>query len=157
MAKWTMNDLKAKGIHINSEGIGKKIEITPKKKNKPSQKKIDAALKKIREKAVDKLEIDPKDFIEMALKNSGLEYVKELKFDEVRLFRFDFCIPSLRWAAEYQGLQSEKSAHTTLLGYTKDTDKKALANDLGWVVREYTILNYKNIIKDLENLKTKIK
>jgi len=154
MAGWTINDFKAKGIHIGADNIGRKVKNIVAKK--VSKKKIEKAIKKLQEKSIDKLSIDPKDFIEMALKQSGFEYVKELKFDEVRLFRMDFAIPSLKFAIEYQGLQSEKSAHTTLKGYTKDTDKKALANDLGWTVREYTILNYKNIIKDLENLKTKI-
>jgi hypothetical protein len=149
--KWTMADLKSKGIHVNSNGVGKKIDKpTPKK---VSKKKVDAVLKKLQDKAVDKLEIDPKDFIEFALKNSIFYWVKEYKFDEERKFRFDWAIPALKFYFEYDGLQSEKSGHSTLVGFTSDTEKRSLATDLGWRGKHYTILNYKNIIKDLEKLK----
>ena len=149
-SKWTMADLNAKGIHVNSEGVGKKLDKpTPKK---VSKRKVDAVLKKLQEKAVDKLEIDPKDFIEFALKNSKWYWVKEYQFDEERKFRFDWAIPALKFYFEYDGLQSDKSGHTTLTGYTSDTEKRSLATDLGWRGKHYTILNYKNIIKDLEKL-----
>lgn len=149
-SKWTLKDLKDKGIFVNSDGIGKKLDAVPKKK--PSKKKIDAVLKKLQEKSNDKLEIDPKDFITFALKNSPFEWVAEHQFDESRKFRFDWAIPSLKFYFEYDGLQSEKSGHTTLVGFTSDTEKRSLATDLGWMGKNYTILNYKNIVKDLEKL-----
>jgi len=145
-----MADLKNKGI-AQVDGVYKKLD-QPKKK-KPSAKKVAQVLKKLKEKSADKLNLDPKDFIELALKQSGLEWVAELKFDEKRKYRFDWAVPSLKFYFEYDGLQSEKSGHSTLVGFTSDTEKRSLATDLGWRGKHYTILNYKNIIKDLEKLK----
>ena len=152
MVKWRLQDIKNLGIHIDSNGIGKKID-KPKPKKYPSQKKINAILKKIQDKSINKIEIDPKDFIEFALKQSTLSFVKEYQFDKERKFRFDWALPEFKYYFEYDGLQSEKSGHTTLLGFTKDTEKRALATDLGWRGKHYTILNYQNIVQDLKILR----
>jgi very-short-patch-repair endonuclease len=74
---------------------------------------------------------------------SGINYVTEYRFHDVRQYRFDIAIPDKMIAIEYEGLNSEKSGHTTLKGYTKDTDKYNLAASLGWTVLRYTALNYK--------------
>lgn len=153
MVRWTLKDLKDKNIFVNSNDVGKKLETSTPKKRKPSAKKVEKVLKALQEKSAEKLKIDPKDFIELALKQSGFEWVKEHQFDEIRKFRFDWAIPSLKFYFEYDGLQSAKSGHTTLVGFTKDTDKRSLATDKGWNGKHYTILNYKNIITDLEKLK----
>lgn len=42
-----------------------------------------------------------------------------------------------------------KSGHTTLNGYTKDTDKYNLATIDGWRLLRFTIKNYKQVIKKL--------
>jgi hypothetical protein len=75
---------------------------------------------------------------------SGINYVTEYRFHDVRQYRFDIAIPDKMIAIEYEGLNSEKSGHTTLKGYTKDTDKYNLAASLGWTVLRYTALNYKS-------------
>lgn len=87
-------------------------------------------------------------------KREGLisDYFEELEFDEERKFRFDWAIPSLMIAIEYEGLFSEKSGHTTMLGYTKDCQKYNLATINGWKVLRYTALNYKNFEPDLKKL-----
>jgi len=148
--KWTQKSLNNLGFELN-DGIAKKTNKKSVQK-KPSQKKINKVIGNLQEKAKDKLQLDPKDFIELALKNSKWYWVKEYQFDTERKFRFDWAIPELKFYFEYDGLVSEKSGHTTLVGYTKDTEKRSLATDLGWNGKHYTILNYKNIIADLNKL-----
>jgi hypothetical protein len=79
-------------------------------------------------------------------------YVSELQFDEVRKFRFDWAIPSLKIAIEYEGIMSKKSGHTTINGYTKDLIKYNLATTLGWRILRYNAKNYLDIEKDLIKL-----
>ncbi|WDF45266.1 hypothetical protein PQ459_10195 [Chryseobacterium sp. KACC 21268] len=87
------------------------------------------------------------------LKRSGLNFESEVKFDEVREFRFDWAIPSLKLAIEYEGIFSEKSGHTTLSGYSKDVIKYNLATLNGWKLLRYTADNYLNIEGDLKKIK----
>jgi hypothetical protein len=77
------------------------------------------------------------------------QYVSELISHPTGKFRFDWAIPDLKIAIEYEGLFSEKSRHTTVKGYTKDCIKYNLAALLGWKVLRYTALNYKELDKDL--------
>ena len=76
--------------------------------------------------------------------------VYELRFDKKRRFRFDIAIPDAKIGIEYEGLNSEKSGHTTLVGYSSDTEKYNLAAEQGWRVYRYTVLNYQNVINDIE-------
>ncbi len=98
-----------------------------------------------------------KQTIELFLKQfkeKGLieNYVTELQFDEVRKFRFDWAIPSLKIGLEYEGIMSAKSRHTTISGYSKDIEKYNLAITLGWRVLRYTAKNYKDLETDLNKL-----
>lgn len=77
------------------------------------------------------------------------ELENEYRFDDLRKWRFDHAIKSLKIAIEYEGLFSEKSRHTTAKGFTGDADKYNRAQQLGWKVLRYTSLNYKNLITDL--------
>ncbi|MFA6058935.1 MAG: hypothetical protein WC756_12105 [Taibaiella sp.] len=81
--------------------------------------------------------------VEMLLK---YKVVDEYKFHKKRKWRFDFAIPELKIAIEYEGLQSEKSGHTTLTGFTSDTEKYNEAQKMGWRVLRYTVLNYKTVV-----------
>jgi very-short-patch-repair endonuclease len=75
---------------------------------------------------------------------------KEFKFSKERKFRFDFCLPDYKIGIEYDGLNSEKSGHTTLTGFTKDTEKINLAISLGWKVLRFTVLNYKSVLQEVK-------
>jgi len=79
-----------------------------------------------------------------------IEVVKEHKFHPERKWRFDFAVPAKMIAIEYEGLNSERSGHTTLSGYTKDTEKYNAAQALGWKVIRFTVKNYKTVLKELE-------
>lgn len=80
------------------------------------------------------------------------QYVREYVFHSKRKFRFDWAIPELKLAIEYEGLFSEKSGHTTVTGYTKDCEKYNQAALLGWKVLRYTALNYKQLYRDIDEL-----
>lgn len=90
--------------------------------------------------------------IKNSLKLNNIQYVTELKFSDERQFRFDIAIPYLKVAIEYEGMMSEKSGHTTILGYTKDCTKYNLAQLEGWKVLRYTTLNFSDFDNDLKKL-----
>lgn len=81
---------------------------------------------------------------------------EEYLFHVTRRWRFDWAIPSLMIAVEFEGGVFEKiGGHTTAKGYTKDTDKYREAAKDGWILLRYTTLNYKNLIKDLNDINGK--
>mgnify|MGYP001369187991 CR=1 FL=1 len=78
--------------------------------------------------------------------------VPELQFSVSRKFRFDFAHVEKKVAFEYEGINSNKSRHTTITGYTRDCEKYNLAALNGWKVFRFTALNYGSVIKILEKL-----
>lgn len=75
---------------------------------------------------------------------------EEFRFDKNgRKWRFDWCVPAIKVAVEYNGIFSEKSRHTTATGYTGDMDKLNAAQAAGWRVVQLTPLNYKNVRTEL--------
>lgn len=96
--------------------------------------------------------IKQKDDMEFVIKDLFPAYVKEYKFCDTRRFKFDYYIPVLKVGIEYDGLNSEKSRHTTLTGFSKDCEKTNLAQILGYKVLRYTSLNYKDLGRDLQTI-----
>lgn len=100
---------------------------------------------------------EEKNWIEIMLidfsQTKCLELFEEYRFTDDRKWRFDWCIPALKLAIEYEGLMSEKSRHTTKKGFTGDTDKYNRAAADGWRVLRFTALNYKSLIDQLKELK----
>ena len=132
---WTQSDLnklKIKGLSTNF---------------KPTKKKTSKVVKVSVEKEYIKKLL-------WYLKREGTlpDYVEELEFDETRKFRFDWAIPSLKIAIEYEGIFSKKSRHTTITGFTNDCTKYNLALRNGWKVLRYTAKNYEMIGDDLKYL-----
>jgi hypothetical protein len=78
-----------------------------------------------------------------------LRLEEEYKFHEARKWRFDWCIPSLKIAIEYEGINSAKSRHTTMKGYTGDSNKYNSAQARGYRVIRLTVLNYKTLFSQL--------
>lgn len=78
--------------------------------------------------------------------------VTEKYFHKERKWRFDWAIPSLKIAIEYEGLMSKKSRHTTVKGFTGDTEKYNAAQGLGWRVLRFTALNYKTLLTELNKI-----
>lgn len=139
---WTENDLKnlqAKGLKINDEFKVVKFDHFKKPKIK-----------------IEKVSVE-KNTIELFLiqfKQAGLieSYETEYRFDNVRMFRFDWAILNLKIACEYEGVFSAKSRHTTVSGFSEDCTKYNLAIANGWKVLRYTAMNYKDFYNDLEKL-----
>lgn len=79
------------------------------------------------------------------------EILREHKGIKGRQFRFDWAIPHLNLAIEYEGLFSTKSRHTSHTGYSNDCRKYNLAILNGWRVFRYTALNYPELTHDLHH------
>lgn len=82
----------------------------------------------------------------------GIYFRKEFHFAKPRMYRFDFALPEFKIGIEYDGLNSKKSGHTTLVGFTSDTEKINLAITLGWRVLRFTCLNYENVLTEIKKL-----
>lgn len=137
--KWTLSDLKKTGLSNNLH------EINP--KNNVLDKKYLENGKISHEKETIKTLL-------WVLHREGSipEYVEELEFHPDRKFRFDWAIPSLKIAIEYEGVFAKKSRHTTISGYTMDCEKYNLAQISGWKVLRYTAKNYNDLSNDLKKL-----
>lgn len=78
---------------------------------------------------------------------------KEHRFCPERKWRFDYAIPSVKIAVEYEGgIFMAKSGHNTAKHYTKDTEKYNKATVLGWRVIRVTAMNYKTVLLQLNEL-----
>lgn len=92
--------------------------------------------------------------IGQALDTFGLPFVQEYKFHPSRKWRFDYAIPKIGVAIEYEGMsKNKKSRHATITGYAGDCEKYNEAALLGWLVFRFTALNEQNMIKVLSALK----
>lgn len=141
--KWTES-------HI--EDLKKKGRIRDYKMNKPRQKepngKIVIKYFKQRSKEKDWLEWN----IGLWCNEHAVQLQEEYQFHAERMWRADWAISALRVLIEYEGLMSEKSRHTTLKGFSGDTNKYREAAKQGWTVLRYTVLNYREVIKDLNDI-----
>lgn len=99
----------------------------------------------------------PKNFISLYLRSLNIEVVPEYKFLPNRKFRADWYIPSLNLLIEYEGIMSAKSRHTSVTGYSKDSEKYNLATLAGYRILRYTTMNYKDLPKHLDVLITQKK
>jgi len=90
------------------------------------------------------------------LKKLKLDYQLEFKFSKERKFKFDIALPAQKIAIEYEGINSKKSRHTSITGYTNDCTKYNLASVEGWKVLRYTTLNYKDFEADILKITNKI-
>lgn len=97
--------------------------------------------------------MDAKAYIELLLKAENIPYQKEYKFLTDRKFRADFFLPEYDTIIEYEGIMSQKSRHTSVVGYSKDSEKYNLAQLAGFKVLRYTTLNYKDLNIHLKILK----
>lgn len=93
--------------------------------------------------------LSEKDNMKYTLLDLKLPFVQELVFLKGRRFRFDFAIPDYKIGIEYEGINSAKSRHTSITGYTRDAEKYNLAVCNGWRVLRYTALNYRNLRNDI--------
>ena len=88
--------------------------------------------------------------LKLYFKSSEIE--TEFRFHTIRRFRFDYAIPNIKLAIEYEGIVSAKSRHSSVKGYTTDCEKYNLAVLNGWKVLRYTALNITQLALDIECL-----
>ena len=91
------------------------------------------AVKTIKSSPLDSKAKAQLELIFMALK---LDVEREYKFHDCRRWRFDYALPAILVAVEYEGLplQVQKSRHTTISGFCGDCEKYSEAAILGWCV-----------------------
>jgi hypothetical protein len=82
--------------------------------------------------------------------NRSIIIIPEYQFLKNRKFRFDWAFPDLKIGIEYEGIFSERSRHTNKIGYSRDAEKYNAAANRGWKVFRYTAINYKSMVKDLD-------
>lgn len=77
------------------------------------------------------------------------EVAEEFRFHEVRKWRFDYAIPALKIAVEYQGHGSTGAikgghvgGHGSISGISKDAEKMNAAQAAGWRVLLFTALHF---------------
>ena len=71
----------------------------------------------------------------------GMEVVPEYRFHPVRMWRFDYAIPSLKIAIEVDGAVWTGGRHTDPAGYIGDMTKLNTAASMGWLVLRFTTSN----------------
>lgn len=72
----------------------------------------------------------------------------EFRFHPVRKWRFDFAVPEIRLAVEYNGhggfvAAGGKSRHGSIIGMTGDAEKLNSAIGQGWRVLQFTTLHFR--------------
>lgn len=92
------------------------------------------------------------DILEFKIKGTGFEYAKEFLPIVGETFRSDFYIPELNLLIEFEGINSHKSRHTGLKGYSKDCEKYNLYSLAGYKLLRYTILTTHNFEEDIKRL-----
>jgi len=73
----------------------------------------------------------------------------EHRFHPVRMWRFDYAMPSKMLAIEYHGhagfVGKGVSGHSTIKGLTNDCEKLNSAQAAGWTVLAFTALHFKPV------------
>ncbi len=79
-----------------------------------------------------------------------LQLEEEYKFHPERKWRFDYAIPSLKIAVEFNGgVFMTNGDHNSIKGITRDYDKINTAQGMGWRVIQLNAVNYKGLIFQL--------
>lgn len=141
---------KAKGSLKGGAGRTKVGEVVrlyqPHKKSAGNRLKIVLPKKEARQLA----------WIKSQLSILGIKFIPEFQFAKPRKFRADIALSEHKILIEYEGIinlkNNNKSGHTTIKGYTKDTEKYNLAGVLGYTVLRYTAINYRDSLRDVADI-----
>jgi very-short-patch-repair endonuclease len=103
-----------------------------------------------------------KDFIAWNLfvwaQEQRVQLMEEYRFDEDRRFKSDWAIPELKLLIEYEGGIFDRTGiqgHTHPKGIQRDIEKYNLAQQLGFIVLRFSLLNYKTLPQALKKFETK--
>lgn len=119
-------------------------------KTAPGGKKVGKHYKKRGDKAKDWMGW----YLFIWCQDRGIVLEEEYFFHPERMWRSDYAVitPYMKILIEYEGLMSEKSRHTTVTGYTGDTEKYNAAAALGFQIIRFTTMNYKTLGKKINEL-----
>jgi len=82
-----------------------------------------------------------------------LQIESEYKFLVDRRFRFDWCLPGIKVAIEYEGIFNKgNNGHTGITGFLDDVEKYNEATVLGYRILRCTAHDYKNILRLLDRI-----
>ncbi len=102
------------------------------------------------------------ELLALHLRASGIvDYKREFFFHPERRWRFDFAWESLKLAVEVEGgvgRFSQKSRHTSYVGFENDIEKYNTATLLGWHVLRFTMANIKtgDALTTIEKLRLRL-
>jgi hypothetical protein len=84
----------------------------------------------------------------------GYKVEPEFKFIKDRKFRADWKVSKgdKTVLVEYEGINSAKARHTSLVGFSNDCEKYNLAQINGYRILRYTMINFCNVFQDLEKI-----
>lgn len=139
-------------IELQQSAVGK---LNPHLFDKPTKQMKAEAREKNLEKTLGRYKFHIHKICTAYSEKKKLTLYREFPFHPARMHRFDWAFLEIKVAIEYEGIHSAKSRHTTVSGYSADTEKYNLAIELGWEVIRYTAKTYENIEHDLENLKNR--
>lgn len=82
----------------------------------------------------------------------------EYRFHPTRKWRFDYAVPEIRLAVEYNGHagfvgKAGASAHSSVTGITRDAEKLNSAIGCGWRVLQFTALHFRDADRFKHNLR----
>ena len=83
------------------------------------------------------------------LLRNQIPFEPEFRFEPKRRWKADIHLLGTDILIEYEGINSAKSRHTSITGFTNDCTKYNRAQLMGYKVLRYTALNYKDLITDL--------
>ena len=94
----------------------------------------------------------------MILKSTGYKVLTEHVFHPTRKWRFDYALPEIKVAVEYQGhsgfVGKGSSGHSTIKGLTNDCEKSNAAQSLGWRILSFTALHFRASERAKHNLRS---
>lgn len=90
--------------------------------------------------------------IKMVLWMMKIDFIEEFTFHSTRKWRFDIAIKEHKIGIEFEGIFSDKSRHTSKMGYSGDCDKYNGAAVEGYRVLRYTASNYKQFYNDIKTM-----
>ena len=95
-----------------------------------------------------------KENFQQIITQIGYKVEPEFRFCPTRKFRADWKVSKNDRSVliEYEGVVSAKARHTSIKGYSTDCEKYNLMTLMGFKFLRYTVLNFNNVIADLEKI-----
>ncbi len=94
---------------------------------------------------------DKKDSIQIILESlTGYDVKAEWRFHNLRRWRFDYAIPALKIALEFEGGLHIMGRHTRGQGYINDMEKYNAAAKEGWTVLRYAPYQTDKMLGEVE-------